>query len=107
MKKLRHTDMPEQAMLTTLAENITAALIRADDMYDEDPSIDYVDCMEIVVNGVSHEFILGGPQCAGLHAFIRRIWQENVEPSAEATVQAERLLRKERRKKLKLVKRDG
>lgn len=68
----------EEAAVTALYENTDKALILQNWQMDDDPNFDNYDHIQIIVNGVVHDFILGGPQTAGINKFIEQICDENL-----------------------------
>ena len=67
----------EESMISALAINLDDALIKSNERYENDEDdVDY-NFITIIVNGVAHRFMLGGPQAEGLYHFMENICDEN------------------------------
>ena len=72
------TDMrDEEQMLNELNSNVLEALNRSNMICEAGVDDSDVNFITIIVNGVAHRFLLGGPQVAGLDMFIEQLCIEN------------------------------
>lgn len=67
----------EEQMLNELDANILEALDRANEAFEAGIDDTDTNFITIIVNGIAHRFLLGGPQVAGLNMFIEQICIEN------------------------------
>ena len=67
----------EEEAVNSLDKNLDIALKASNVSFEENPDNFVYDQITIIVNGVAHGFLLGGPQAAGIQEFIKNICDEN------------------------------
>ncbi len=77
MKTRLNEVMTEEEVLNELNENLGAAVDGMLSEYDNDPDYQGDERITIIVNGVSHKLVLGGPQVTGIDLLIKHICDEN------------------------------
>ena len=77
IRNINLPDYDEEAALAALYKNADEALDHTNYLYDEH-GLAALDQLTIIVNGIEHAFILGGPQTAAICKFIEQISDENL-----------------------------
>jgi len=67
----------EEKAVNSLDKNLDKALKASNDSIEKTPDDFVYDQITIIVNGIAHGFLLGGPQAAGIQEFIKNICDEN------------------------------